>query len=57
MIHNGIMIRVNLQEGYTAKVNDFLDDEDYDCKFVIRHEGKHKDNPHLHIAILTKITI
>lgn len=57
MKHNGIMIRVNLLEGYSQKVNDFLQDEDYECKFVVRHDGQHKDNPHLHIAILTKITI
>lgn len=57
MMQTGIIIRVNLQEGYSALINSFLEDEDFECKFVIRHAGKHKDNPHLHISLITNLSI
>ncbi len=57
MLITGICIRVNLQEGYSDLINQFLKDDDFDCVFAIRHNGKNNDNPHLHIAITTKLTI
>jgi hypothetical protein len=54
---NGIMIRVNLQEGYTEKLTTFLSNEEYECVFMVKHEGKLKDNPHYHIGMITQATI
>ncbi len=40
MLLTGIVIRVNLQEGYSELINQFLQDDDFDCVFAIRHKVK-----------------
>lgn len=54
---NHISIRLNQVEGFRQKMLDFFSGEDYECVFIISHQGKHKDNPHWHLAVITKCTI
>lgn len=60
MKSNLLMVRLNIQEGFTALTQripqDLFQAGELDAIFVIKHMGKNKDNPHYHIALTTSLT-
>lgn len=46
-----LAIRLNMFEGYEEKLNFFSPGETFESVFGIRHQGKNKNNPHIHFAV------
>ncbi|WP_445772280.1 hypothetical protein [Rheinheimera sp.] len=46
-----LAIRLNMFEGYEEKLSFFTPGETFESVYGIRHQGKAKNNPHIHFAV------
>ncbi|WP_445775542.1 hypothetical protein, partial [Shewanella sp.] len=59
MLHS-LAIRLTLREGYTELTNkidtDVFAPGELESIFIIKHLGKHQDNPHFHFAVVSSLS-